>query len=275
MQRARAPHPLELLFLERAQDLGLQPERQVTNLVQEERSPVRHLEPSQLPPDGPGEGALLVTEQLAFKQPLGNGRAVDGDEWSVGPGAERVQRAREQLLAGAALPFEQHGGIGSGGPAQQLRDLPQLRILPDDPWGTAPLGQLFLEQDVFGKHPAPRDRALHDERQVVRIDRLGEEIHRAFLHRRDCVRNAAVRGHDHHLQFRVELPGRAKDAESVANGKREVGQDDRRPRPAQLFSRLGLVACVDHDVPLLFERVAEHTRRRIGVFDEKNRKGHG
>ena len=53
VQRARAPHPLELLFLEGAQDLGLQPERQVADLVQKERSQMRHLEPPQLPPDGP------------------------------------------------------------------------------------------------------------------------------------------------------------------------------------------------------------------------------
>ena len=64
---------------------------------------------------------------------------------------------------------------------------------------TAPLGQLLLEQDVFGEHPAPRDRALHDEHQMIGVDRFGEEVHRALLHRRDRILNAAVRGHDNHL----------------------------------------------------------------------------
>ena len=60
-----------------------------------------------------GEGALLVAEQFGLEQVVGNRRAVDGDERPVGPLAERVKRAREQFLAGAALAFEQHGRIGA------------------------------------------------------------------------------------------------------------------------------------------------------------------
>ena len=74
-QRTGAARSFELLLLERAQDLGLQPERQIADLIQEERSPVCRLEPPWLPPDGFGEGALLVPEQLRFKQPVRDGRA--------------------------------------------------------------------------------------------------------------------------------------------------------------------------------------------------------
>ncbi len=109
---------------------------------------------------------------------------------------------------------------------------------------------------------------------MVRVDRLGEDVHRALLHRHDRILNAAVGGHDDHLQFRVELPGRTKHAESVADRKLEVGQDDRRQRPPEVFNRLRFVACFDHDMPLRFERVAEHALQRISVFDEKDRKGH-
>ena len=69
-------------------------------------------------------------------------------------------------------------------------------------------------------------------------------------------------------------PGSTKHPESVADWKREVGQDDRRPRPPQVLSRRRLVAGFDHDMPLRLEHVAEHASQRILVFDEKDRKGH-
>ena len=213
-----------------------------------------------------------MTEQLRFKQPVRDGRAVDGDKGSVGPRAERVQRAREQLFAGAALPFEQHGGVGAGGAVQLLQHMAQPRILADDSRGPAPLGQLLLEQHVVGKHPALRDRALHHQHHVIGVDRLGEKVHRAFLHRRHRILNTAVRRHDDDLQFRVELLGGSKHPESVAHGKLEVGQDHRGPRLPQVLNRLRLVTGFDHDMPLRFERVAEHGPQRIFVFDEKNGK---
>ena len=62
--------------------------------------------------DGAGERALLVAEQLALEQRRGNRGAVDGDERPVAARAQRVERAREQLLAGAALAAQQHRGVG-------------------------------------------------------------------------------------------------------------------------------------------------------------------
>ena len=59
-------------------------------------------------------------------------------------GLERVERAREQLLAGAALAFEQHGGVGGGRAVQLLQHLRSRGILADDARRAAPLGQLLL-----------------------------------------------------------------------------------------------------------------------------------
>jgi hypothetical protein len=44
-------------------------------------------------------------------------------------------------------------------------------------------------------------RALDEQQQMIRIDRLGEEVHGAFLHRRHRILDAAVRGHDDHWQL--------------------------------------------------------------------------
>ena len=68
--------------------------------------------------DRAGERALLVAEQLALEQLLGNGGAVDRDEIAVRARALRVDGAREQLLAGAALAQHQHGTSTSARPSR-------------------------------------------------------------------------------------------------------------------------------------------------------------
>ena len=157
LKRRRAADPLEALLFERAQNLGLQRQRQIADLVEEQRAAMRHLELAELARRRAGERALLVAEQLGLEQGLGNRGAVDGDKRSVGARTERVQRAREQLLAGAALAFDQHGRVGRRRAVQRQRDLLQLRIFADDLRRAAPRGQLLFEQDVLGRHPALRD----------------------------------------------------------------------------------------------------------------------
>src|SRR5262249_60159836 len=102
LQRHGAANPLEPLLFERAQDLRLEGERQIADLVEEERAAVRQLEFAGLAVLRAGEGALLVAEQFRLEQRLGDRRTVDGDKRPVGARAERVQRAREQFLSGAA-----------------------------------------------------------------------------------------------------------------------------------------------------------------------------
>src|SRR5207245_3140616 len=60
---------------------------------------------------GVGEGALLVAEQLALEEGLGDGAAVHGDERLGGALRLHVDGARDQLLAGAGLAAEEHGGL--------------------------------------------------------------------------------------------------------------------------------------------------------------------
>ena len=77
--------------------------------------------------------------------------------------------------------------------------------------------ELLLQQDVFGQHAPLRDRPLDHQQQVIGIDGLGEKVHRAFLHRRHRVLDAAVRGHHDDRQLGIELLGRAQHAEAVAD----------------------------------------------------------
>ena len=75
-----AAEPAELPLLQHAQQLDLRRRRHLGDLVEEQRAAVGELEAAGAAIGGAGERALLVAEDLALEQRLGNRRAVDGDE---------------------------------------------------------------------------------------------------------------------------------------------------------------------------------------------------
>ena len=105
---------------------------------------------------------------------------------------------------------------------------------------------------------------------MIGIDRLGEEVERAFLHRRDRVLDAAERRHDDDRQLGIELLRRAQHAEAVAFGQPQVGQHDRGSAGVQRGFGFGLIARLDDGVALRLERMAQHRAQRVLVLDEQN-----
>ena len=91
-----AAQALEALVLEHAQQLGLQPEAQFAELVQEQRAPVGLLEAAGAGLVRAGEGAFFVAEQLAFEQGLRDVGAVDLDERLLAARAVEVDVARDE-----------------------------------------------------------------------------------------------------------------------------------------------------------------------------------
>src|SRR5437899_1284273 len=67
-----AAHAKELAALDRAEELGLDPEAHLPDLVQEHGPRARDLEQPRLAVLRPREGPLLVTEELALDQVLGD-----------------------------------------------------------------------------------------------------------------------------------------------------------------------------------------------------------
>ena len=213
-----------------------------------------------------------MAEELGLEERLGNRRAVDRDEGALGARAERVERAREQLLARAALALEQHRRVGRRRSIQRDRDLFELRIVADDLRRAAASRELLFEDQILGHHAPLDERTLDEQQQMIGIHRLGQKIERAFFHRRHGVLDAAECGHDDDGQLGVELLGCAQDAEAVAFGQPKVGQDDGRTSGAQRGFGFGLVAGLEDAVALRFERKAQHRAEGILVFDEQNRR---
>ena len=111
-QRLAAADALELALLHEPQQLALQRQRQLADLVEEQRAAVRRLDLADHARVGAGVRAALVAEQLALDERGRQRRAVDVDERRLAPRAVDVDRAREQALAGAGLAVEQHGRVG-------------------------------------------------------------------------------------------------------------------------------------------------------------------
>jgi hypothetical protein len=79
-------------------------------VVKENRAAVGEFKEPALLGLGIGEGALLVAEEFALKEMLRKRGAVDLHEGLVSARAELVDHVCDQLLAGPALSFNQHGG---------------------------------------------------------------------------------------------------------------------------------------------------------------------
>ena len=67
-------------FLQNAKQLPLHPQIEIADLVQEQRAALGAIQKAKLALMGACKRAAFMSEQLAFKQVAGNGRAVDADE---------------------------------------------------------------------------------------------------------------------------------------------------------------------------------------------------
>ncbi len=118
----RASEPLNLAFLEHAQQLDLHVEGQVADLVEKDRRVIRQFEAADLPGQRTGEGALLPAEQLALDERARNRRAVDAHHDATAPRALFVNLRRDEFLAGARFAEQQHRRVGRGHLARLIED---------------------------------------------------------------------------------------------------------------------------------------------------------
>src|SRR5262245_64553550 len=130
--RALAPQRLYLAGLEDAEELRLQGGLELPDLVEEECPPVRCVEASSARRHRPGEGTALETEQFRPQQGGGDRGAVHGDERSRGAIAGRMDRVRDQLLAGAALAEQCDGRARRGRLGRLFEDSPEYGAGSED-----------------------------------------------------------------------------------------------------------------------------------------------
>src|SRR6267378_1045896 len=118
---------LEFPLLQHAEELHLRVERELADLVEENRAAVGDLEASQSAFERARERALQVPEELALHQTRRDRAAVYLDQGPATAGALCVDGARDQLLASARLAGDQHGGVGRRHALDVTHDLEQGR----------------------------------------------------------------------------------------------------------------------------------------------------
>ena len=152
--RLHAADALELALLERAQELHLHLERDLADLVEEQRAAVGELEAAGAVADRAGERAALVAEQLALDEAFGDRRAVDLDERAVLARRAEVQRAGDELLARAALAGDEHRGRALGDAVRTISRTTWIEPATADD----PDRELGSPASVFASRPTPAPR---------------------------------------------------------------------------------------------------------------------
>ena len=129
-----------------------------------------------------------VTEQLAVDQRLGDRAAVERDEPLPCGAAALVERARDQLLAGAALALDQDRDVLLGEPIERVAQPAHRRATA--PISIESLGDVCASAAELAAQPRIARRRLHHRRQLERLERLGQVVERAGAH----ARGGGVRG---------------------------------------------------------------------------------
>jgi hypothetical protein len=188
----------DLLLLEHAQQLGLERQRQLADLVEEQRAAVGLGEEPAPRAVGAGERPLGVPEELALEQRLRDRGAVHGDEGVVPARGLRVDGAGEHLLARAALALEEHGRLVLRGALDQLQHLDHRRRGRDDrPLADRAL-HVALEELVRAAELLPLAGLAQREQDLRGLEGLREVVVGAAPHGLDGEVGGAVSRHQDH-----------------------------------------------------------------------------
>ena len=121
--RRRGAERRDLAALDDAEQLGLQRQRQLADLVEEDGAAVGHLQQALALGVGAGEGALGVAEELRLHELAEERAAVDDDEGAVLARRLVVDALGDLLLAGAGLAFDEHRAVALGDGVELLEQL--------------------------------------------------------------------------------------------------------------------------------------------------------
>jgi hypothetical protein len=214
-------------------------EAHVADLVEEQRSAVGELEAAALLLYRARKRAALVTEELALDQLRGDRGAVHFDEGAVRALRRAVDRARDELFAGAGLAGDQYAHAGRGDFGDLFFDASDRLRLTDHLFVAA---LLRFERADFGGERAALDRVLDGDQHALARERLLEKVGGAGGHRADRFFERGVTADHHHRDLVVVFADLLERGEPVHAGEADVEHDQidrgRREAREQLFGGL-------------------------------------
>jgi hypothetical protein len=241
-----------LPVLYHAEQFGLKGEWHLGDLVEQQCAAVGRLQQSPVRFDGAGEGALLVAEQLAFEERLGDGAAVYRHERLVAAHAVVVYRSGDHLFAGAAAAGDEYAGVGAGNFPDEGEDFLHRRSLAhyiverELLFDLAPeMGHLLLEDFSL-------DGVANRSQQSLLAERLADVVERPPPHRLHRLVEIVGAADEYAGAFRTV---QADPAQQIIDGRRsglEYGYIIRTPLQSR---ERPVLAAADRDaVTLLLQR---------------------
>ena len=228
----RRPDLADPLLLDRAQQLHLHRERQVADLVEEERPAVRRMKEPFPVGLGAGKRSLAVAEELALHEVLGDRAAVHRHERLVPSRAALVDEARGELLAAPGLAGEIERRLAAGELVDHRAHLLHRRAFTEQPVRTTGLGlgRRLLRQV---------ERRLDERTQLFERQGLRHVVERARLQGRHRVLGAAVRRDHRDREVGTVRTDVAHQLQAVAVGEAHVGEAQVEALALEKAGRLG------------------------------------
>ena len=208
-----------------------------------------------------------MSEELGLGQLARNGRAVEAHQRSFRALALPVDERGHQLLARPGLSAHQHGDVARRHARDRVDQAAHRRGVADD---AAADGLLRRQPAVLDAQRASFQRSLDDQPHLLDVERLGDVLIGARLHRahRDPLR--AVGGEKDHGQRFVALVDGLQELHAIHLRHGVVGHH--RIHALELRQRLLRRARQDRLVPaLLRQRLQGEQHPRLVVNQEKAR----
>ena len=141
---------------------------------------------------------------------------------AVAPAAQRVDRPRDQLLAGAVLAVDQHAAVGRRRHRDLLAQLAHRVALADHRLVPVDAG---AQRAVLRLEAALPQRVADDEHGLLERQRLLDEVEGAQLDRADRRLDVAVAGDQHDLRVDLPLAQAGERRQAVHAGQPDVEHD--------------------------------------------------
>ena len=165
---------VDLVGLEKAEQLRLQVDRQIRDFVEKQRAPFRRADDAGEGGIGAGERAAAVAEQLALEHVARHRRAVEREHDLLGAVRGAMDRAGQHFLAGPGLAGEedrQRRRADAAGDADDLRDRlghPDAVRIAVQRFGRPQRGALLLLAAVAVQRQGGRDQ-LSDRHECAAL----------------------------------------------------------------------------------------------------------
>ena len=220
------PHRGEGEGLEHAQQLGLQAQVKVADFVDEQGPAVRLLEAADPAIGCAGEGAADVPEELAFDQSGRYRGTIDSHKWAFFSRAVVMQRLGNQLFSGAGFAQNQHRAVNLGSALDLGKDIFHLLGLADDLVQSKLLIEpptqaieLFVLLHSF-------QSAANEQDQFIGVDRFGDVVISAGLHRLDCAFRGFFPGKYNELRIGLALLPELEQLDAADIAHVQIGEND-------------------------------------------------